>query len=951
MFNLPKTILIGFSVAVLILVGFFVSQNFSTPKVEAESFSRGAASPRAFFAGGNASIFKCLYSTGCDSAADWVAVTGFAVGANDFAVDATNDTIYGAGIDGIIYRCVLSTGCDATAEWTVSYDTPNTSLESVVFDTLNNILYVGVGSGGDDGIIYRCPTSNSCNEAGDWSAVLNTAGDAIQDIVFDSVNNVLYANNRLTFGGGSVIYRCPTNTGCDVAGEWTATFSGTAAGDSLWEIGFDETNRVLYAAGFDAAGGELWRCDITATSCDQNGDWTKPLTAAGTNFVSVLVDFLNGILYVGDDTADTVRRCNITADACDAAGDFTNYTLPSTGTNVYGLAMDATGDALYAGTGDSGIIYKCPTSSSCDASGDWFVARDTADTYIADIILQRATDYTNSGAAAAIVSRGDANVLVLDLTLYDPADTVVHNGAQASNAGDALIALPGANMFYDDSATNNNIYDDGEAVINDADADGFPTAGDTVLTAGLAGVRALTATDSVCFDQAGGVNTEYDTTDGIWLDVAGDCTSFTAGTDVILVLDPLPTGTSTEFGTEGEIGYLDNSGNGAFTCSRTGTCEPLVYSGVNGTNITNGQNLSTNTAFLDSAAEGSTNRIKQTGTAWDEVGGPEDLNAFPAYHKLRDNNGGGSYTDGEDIYLEIDPNSNSAISQGTITSVIVSNQGTATNADISGWQVWRESGATAGFQSAQDQSMAVTVAGAGPWTFTPTQNNTFTTGQRRIYVTANIGAEAGHDQTLRIQVNLNGFNMDGATASGDGPADSAFANANTISVFAAVGRKLDSTPPALPSDIKVESTGKSGELKLAWKNPADLDFAGVRIYRSTTSGSQGAVVLASTTSGSFTDSGLEDGKIYYYILESVDISGNSVKSLEVSGAPGVAAAAPAAPATPASPGESPTTPTTPATPAVPMTATEIQTKITELQLQLIDLLRQVIQMLLSQLQQ
>src|SRR3989344_1604242 len=101
-------------------------------------------------------------------------------------------------------------------------------------------------SGGDDGIIYRCAASAGCDTgATDWSAVLNTSGDIIQDIILDTTNNVLYANNVLTFGGGSIVYRCPTSTGCDTSGEWTATFSGTAAGDNLYEMGYDATNSVL----------------------------------------------------------------------------------------------------------------------------------------------------------------------------------------------------------------------------------------------------------------------------------------------------------------------------------------------------------------------------------------------------------------------------------------------------------------------------------------------------------------------------------------------------------------------------------------------------------------------------------------------------------------------------------------------------------------------------------
>ena len=374
-----------------------------------------AQATEALFAGGDVSIFKCLTSTDCNALGEWIAVTGYASGANDFAVDTVNGVIYaGTSNSGIILRCILSTDCDATAEWTTAYDTASTSIESILFDPINNVLYAGSGSGGDDGIIYRCATSSGCDTgATDWSAVLNTSGDIIQDIILDTTNNVLYANNALTFGGGSVVYRCPTSTGCDTSGEWTATFSGTAAGDNLYEMGYDATNSVLYAAGYDATGAELWRCNVATTSCDENGDWTKPRSVASTNFVSILI--ANGVLYVGRDFTDNIDRCLLT-DGCDETGDFTTYSLPSTGTNVYALTYDPTASVLYAGTGSAGIIYRCLASSGCDAGTDWTAVADTTDGIILEIAWVQMSSPPNAITDLSCVASGVAGSTFLRFT-------------------------------------------------------------------------------------------------------------------------------------------------------------------------------------------------------------------------------------------------------------------------------------------------------------------------------------------------------------------------------------------------------------------------------------------------------------------------------------------------------------------------------------------------------
>lgn len=500
-----------------------------------------------------------------------------------------------------------------------------------------------------------------------------------------------------------------------------------------------------------------------------------------------------------------------------------------------------------------------------------------------------ASQFTNNGAPTNTVGRGDTNVLLMDITLYDPTDTLIHNGSATSGTGNSLSNFSRTDSFYDDTATNNGVYDDGEAIIKDVDDDGFPSAGDTVVTSGKAKVKGLN-NHNVCFD---GADAEYDGTEVIWYDADnGGCAvaAFTSGTDVILVGNAAPSGAGGgEFaaGGEQEVGFLDEDNNGAYTCSRAGTCEPLVYSGVNATDITDGINLPTTTVFFDSSAE-ATNGIKTTGVGWDEAGGAMDLNDFSTSYKFVDSNGSRSYTDGEDIYRETDPNENDVVNQGTLSLItLIYNNGTATNNDISGLQLWLENGVTPGFQANQDLSMEATVDfdPSGYWTLIPSVNNTFSSSQRRIYITGNIYSGADNGRTIQLRIDTDGFDMDGLYTSGDGPTDAAILNPNVITISVPSISAIDSTPPAAPSQVKAQGTGKSGEIKLTWKNPTDSDFSGVRIFRSLSEGKaaiNGEIIVLSTKEESFTDTGLTDGKTYYYVLKAMDGAGNMSVSQEVS---------------------------------------------------------------------
>ena len=73
---------------------------------------------------------------------------------------------------------------------------------------------------------------------------------------------------------------------------------------------------------------------------------------------------------------------------------------------------------------------------------------------------------------------------------------------------------------------------------------------------------------------------------------------------------------------------------------------------------------------------------------------------------------------------------------------------------------------------------------------------------------------------------------------------------------------------------------------LSWTMPASTTgITGYNIYRSTTSGSEGLPVLATSTTTSYTDASVVHGTPYFYRVTAVGATGETLGSNEVSAAP------------------------------------------------------------------
>ncbi len=96
---------------------------------------------------------------------------------------------------------------------------------------------------------------------------------------------------------------------------------------------------------------------------------------------------------------------------------------------------------------------------------------------------------------------------------------------------------------------------------------------------------------------------------------------------------------------------------------------------------------------------------------------------------------------------------------------------------------------------------------------------------------------------------------------------------------------FDTTPPAAPTNLM--ASPQPGAVQLEWTANTEMDLAGYRIYRSTSSPvTKGTPINGTLTTPSYVDGAVTAGTTYYYAVAAVDTSGNeSGLSNEVNAVP------------------------------------------------------------------
>ncbi|MFZ2252682.1 MAG: hypothetical protein WAW13_00740 [Minisyncoccia bacterium] len=332
---------------------------------------------------------------------------------------------------GSLLHCVLTTGCDEESDFTgfiFPYLDPFDlgAINDLVIDTVNRVLYAGISDSASGGLVLRCVLSTGCSAPIDFTIAYDTTESHISSLTIDTTNGVLYAGS----GSGGIIYRCLISTGCDAAGDFTTAYDTTES--QISSLTIDTTNGVLYAGSY--TGGIIYRC-LISTGCDAAGDFTTAYDTTGLEINSMSIDQTHGVLYAGTDSSPggNIYRC-ITSTGCDASGDFA-AAFTSSSESIDSIAFNATNDILYA-VSDSygGNMYRCVTSTGCDSQNEFMSVENVANgnVYFEEVIVDPTSNrvfvggyyqfYTFSNSATFMTSASTTNLTI------DPGYSLVAPG-------------------------------------------------------------------------------------------------------------------------------------------------------------------------------------------------------------------------------------------------------------------------------------------------------------------------------------------------------------------------------------------------------------------------------------------------------------------------------------------------------------------------------------------
>ncbi len=261
--------------------------------------------------------------------------------------------------------------------------------------------------------------------------------------------------------------------------------------------------------------------------------WTTSYDTPEWYIYSLAIDSTNGVLYAGTSSGGIIYRC-ATSTGCDAAEDWTT-SYDTSETTIYSLAVDSTNGVLYAGTSSGGIIYRCATSTGCDAAEDWTTSYDTSETTIYSLAVDSTNGVLYAGTSSGGIIYRCATSTGCDAagdwtTSYDTPEWNIYSLAVDSTNGVLYAGTSSGGIIYrcatstgcDAAGDWTTSYDTPESSIQSLALDS--TNGVLYAGAGWDGIIYRCATSTGC-DAAGDWTTSYDTPESYIYSLAIDSTN------------------------------------------------------------------------------------------------------------------------------------------------------------------------------------------------------------------------------------------------------------------------------------------------------------------------------------------------------------------------------------------------------------------------------------------
>lgn len=140
--------------------------------------------------------------------------------------------------------------------------------------------------------------------------------------------------------------------------------------------------------------------DFKAMNTFGYGNWQTAYDTSENSIRSFVLDSENHILYAGSANSGIMYRCDLTTN-CDESTDWT-ISYDTDEAVINSLTFDAANHLLFASSSNNGRVYRCDTLTGCDAASDWTIAADFTETGLNDITV----DTTHSVVYVATGANG-----------------------------------------------------------------------------------------------------------------------------------------------------------------------------------------------------------------------------------------------------------------------------------------------------------------------------------------------------------------------------------------------------------------------------------------------------------------------------------------------------------------------------------------------------------------
>jgi hypothetical protein len=217
------------------------------------------------------------------------------------------------------------------------------------------------------------------------------------------MNRILYVGQGGTTAGHGDVYRCDIAVNvCDETTDFSVAYDSATA-ERVTALAYNFRDQTLWAGFGNATGnGDIYRCEIVATSCDATGDWVLSYDGSLEEISSLAYDSKNNTIYAGQGTSagagDIFRKFE---------GDYKFSDMSFVITGASGSAITTATSTIPVGGMD--YLFFATVSNIADGDAITFALANTDVVGIGEVSTTSASRLTVSGSVTNAAHSRTAN--------------------------------------------------------------------------------------------------------------------------------------------------------------------------------------------------------------------------------------------------------------------------------------------------------------------------------------------------------------------------------------------------------------------------------------------------------------------------------------------------------------------------------------------------------------